>query len=84
MGFLTEREKTIIELLSKGKNVTDIAKELDVSITSVSRSISRIRMKCLEIEDDIRYLTEIGFIQIKNNKLTFLARDPKALGQTAK
>ena len=79
MGFLTEREREILVMLSEGKKVSEIAKILGVSLASVSRSITRIRMKCMEIEDDIEFLQGIGFVVIRNNRLTFIGRDPKIL-----
>lgn len=84
MGSLTEREKDILRLLSNGNSVAQIAEKLDVSLASVSRSISRIRLKCLELEDDIATLNEVGFLKIENNKIKFISRDPKSLIKVAK
>lgn len=79
MGFLTERERYILKALSNRKTVSEIAKEIKVSLASISRSISRIRLKCMELEDDINILKEIGFLKIERNELKFISRDPKAL-----
>ena len=79
MGFLTEREKTILLCLSQGMSVTDISKKLGITLSSTSRSISRIRGKCLELEDDMNFLKEIGMLKIERDGFRFISRDPKAL-----
>ena len=79
MGFLTEREKTILLYLSRGMSVTDISKKLGITLSSTSRSISRIRGKCMELEDDMNFLKEIGMLQIRSEGFHFISRDPKAL-----
>jgi len=81
MGVLTEREREILRNLKKGKSVTQIAEDFHVSITSVSRSISRIRLKCIELEDDISILREVGFLMIEKGEIRFISRDPKILGK---
>jgi DNA-binding NarL/FixJ family response regulator len=79
MGIITERERAILESLKEGMKVMDIAKEFGVATTSISRSISNIRHKCLELEDDIEFLLEIGFLRIRDGGLEFISRDPKDL-----
>ena len=81
MGSLTEREKRILRKLKEGKSVSEIAKNFEVSLASISRSISRIRFKCMEVEDDVRVLREVGFLEIKDGELKFISRDPKALAR---
>ena len=81
MGSLTEREKAILRKLKESKSVSEISKDFEVSIASVSRSISRIRLKCMEIEDDVRILREVGFLEIVDGELKFISRDPKALAR---
>ena len=78
---LTEREKRILRKLKDAKTVSVIAKDFKVSLASVSRSISRIKLKCMEIEDDVKILKEVGFLEIKDGELKFISRDPKALAQ---
>jgi len=84
MGFLTEREKTILLYLSQGMSVTDISKKLGITLSSTSRSISRIRGKCLELEDDMNFLKEIGMLKIERDGFHFISRDPKALKNKGK
>ena len=79
MGFLTEREKTILLYLSQGMSVTDISKKLGITLSSTSRSISRIRGKCMELEDDMNFLKEIGMLEVNMGNFRFISRDPKAL-----
>jgi len=81
MTKLTEREHQIMELLKDGKQVQVIAKELKVPRSSISRSIKEIRLKLFELKDEIDFLQEIGFIEIKKNEIHFLSRDmdPKIL-----
>ncbi len=79
MGFLTEREKTILLHLSQGMSVTDISKKLGITLSSTSRSISSIRGKCLELEDDMNFLKEVGMLEMDRNGFRFISRDPKAL-----
>ena len=84
MGFLTERERKILVYLSEGKSVTEISKELGITLSSTSRSISKIRSKCLELEDDVNFLKEIGFLEIGKDGLRFISRDPKDLKKLSK
>ncbi len=79
MGFLTEREREILIYLAEGNSVTEISKKLGISLSSTSRSISRIRGKCLEMEDDINFLKEIGFLKVDGDAFKFISRDPKDL-----
>lgn len=84
MGFLTERERTILLYLSEGKSVTEISKKLGITLSSTSRSISRIRGKCLELEDDMNFLKNIGFLEIRKDGFRFISRDPKELKRISK
>ena len=86
MGILTERERDIMQMLKEGKAVNKIGKHFKVSDTSISRSISNIRTKILDIEDDINFLVDIGFLEFKNGKLECISRsrDPKALSEMKK
>ncbi|MBU4502953.1 MAG: hypothetical protein KKA79_10240 [Nanoarchaeota archaeon] len=70
-----------MNLLKTGKSVREISKHFGVSITSISRSISNIRTKALDLEDDIEFLMDIGFLRIRKDKFEFITRDkdPKAL-----
>ena len=83
MGKLTERERQIMQMLKDGKSVKDIGKHFKVSETSISRSISNIRMKVLDWEDDFKFLVNVGFLKIEKNELKFISRerDPKALSR---
>ena len=86
MGILTERERDIMQMLKDGKAVNEIGKHFKVSDTSISRSISNIRTKILDIEDDVDFLVDIGFLEFKNGKLECISRsrDPKALSEMKK
>lgn len=75
MGFLTSQEKKILKLLKKGCSTKDIGKELRISPTSVSRSIKNIRIKAMDFEDDIDFMLNIGYLQIKGNKIQYLSKD---------
>jgi len=79
MGFITGRERQILKLLRRGKKVMEIAEELGVKMSSISRSISNVRHKCMEIEDDVDFLQEVGFLNIKDGYIEFISRDPKDL-----
>lgn len=83
MGFLTERERQIMRFLKQGKSVSQIGEHFGVSDTSVSRSISNIRTKALDLEDDIDFMVEVGFVKIEKRRLEFVSRDkdPKALAK---
>jgi len=83
MGILTEREKEILRRLREGKGVNDISKILKTPVTSISRSITSIRRKSQDIEQDIEFLQEIGFLSIEKGHLKFISpdRDPKSLGK---
>lgn len=84
MGILTEREKEIMTLLKKGESVKEIGKTLEIPMTSVSRSITSIRRKARDIEEDIEFFQDIGYLNIRDGILAFTTpdRDPKALGRT--
>jgi len=86
MGILTEREKEIMSLLKQGKSVKDIGKVLEIPVTSVSRSITSIRRKAQDMEEDIAFLKNIGYLDIKSGEIIFITpdRDPKALGRAKK
>lgn len=62
-------------------SVREIGGHFKISETSVSRSISNIRTKALDLEDDVKFMVNIGFLKIKNNRLEFISRDkdPKML-----
>ncbi len=79
MGFITGRERKILRLLKRGKKVMEIAEELGVEMSSVSRSITNTRHKCMEIEDDVDFLHEVGFLNIREGYIEFISRDPKDL-----
>ena len=81
MTILTEREHQIMEMLNSGKQIQEIAKELNAPRSSISRSIKEIRLKLFELKNEIEFLQEIGFLQINKNNIQFLSRDmdPKAL-----
>lgn len=79
MGFITGRERQILKLLRRGKKVMEIAEELGVEMSSVSRSITNTRHKCMEIEDDVDFLQEVGFLNIRDGYIEFISRDPKDL-----
>ena len=83
MAYLTEREREIMELLKKRKSVQNIGTYYKVSDSSVSRSITNIQRKVKDIEEDIEFLIDIGFMQIRGSKVDFISRsrDPKALGR---
>lgn len=83
MGFLTEREREIMQMLKQGKTVNEIGKHFSVSNTSISRSISNIRTKVIDLEDDIKFLINIGFFKIENDKFECISRDrdPKTLAK---
>ena len=86
MSFLTEREKTIMQMLKDGASVRDIGKHFKVSDASIAKSINSIRAKTLDLEEDFEFLTEIGFMKITDGKLEFLSkgRDPKDLAKVGK
>lgn len=79
MGFLTRRERQILRLLRKGKKVMEVAEELGVDTSSISRSIKNVRHKCMEIEDDVDFLQDVGFLNIRDGYIEFISRDPKDL-----
>jgi len=83
MGFITGRERQILRLLKRGKKVMEIADELGVKMSSISRSISNVRHKCFELEDDLDFLREVGFLDIVDGDIEFISRDPKDLGRRA-
>jgi len=84
MGNLTEREKEILRRLKDGKSVNEIGRGLGTPVTSISRSITSIRRKAGDIEEDIAFLQEIGYFSFERGKLKFASpdRDPKALGRS--
>ena len=86
MGFLTERERRILEWLREGVSVKGIGRKLRVSDTSVSRSISNIKVKASNLAEDFEFLKTIGFLRARRNRLEFLTRDrdPKALAELAR
>lgn len=83
MAYLTEREKEIVILLKQGMSVNDIGKKLNTPTTSISRSITSIRRKAQDIQEDVSFLKDIGFLKIEGGEISFISpnRDPKALGK---
>ena len=83
MGILTPREKEILRHLRQGKSVKEIGKLVGTPITSISRSITSIRRKAQDIEEDVQFFCEIGYASIEKGRLKFLTpnRDPKALSK---
>ncbi len=79
MAIFTERDREIIRLLRAGNNVSGVADKLGVSVSSVSKSISKIKLKTYEIQDGLEFLLNNGFVKIEENKLSFIHRDPKDL-----
>ncbi|MBU4143319.1 MAG: hypothetical protein KKH79_00065 [Candidatus Thermoplasmatota archaeon] len=72
-----------MRMLKAGKRVKDIGKHFKVSDASVSKSISNAKNKIVNLEDDIEFLIDIGFMTILNNEIEFISesRDPKALAR---
>ncbi len=83
MGILTERERQVIRMLKDGVSVGEIGKKFNVSETSVSRSITNVKRKILDMEDDFSFLVEVGFFSFRNNQIVCISesRDPKALAR---
>lgn len=79
MGYLTQREKEILGFLKEGKKVMEIASHFGVETSSISRSISNVRHKVMEIEDDLVFLREVGFLEVEGDEIRFISRDPKDL-----
>jgi len=75
-----------MKMLKAGKRVKDIGKHYKVSDASVSKSISNAKNKIVDLEDDIEFLIDIGFMTVMNNELKFISRDrdPKALAREDK
>lgn len=83
MGVLTHRERQILTLLREGSRVRDIARRFRISPTSVSRSISNIRRKARDVEEEVRFLCWVGYLCIKNGSLVNTTRDgdPKSIAR---
>ena len=83
MTYLTEREKEVISMLKQGMSVNEIGKKLETPTTSISRSITSIRRKAQDIQEDVAFLKEVGFLKIEDGEISFISpnRDPKALGK---
>lgn len=83
MTYLTEREKEVVSMLKQGMSVNDIAAKLKIKTTSISRSITSIRRKAQDIQEDVAFLKEVGFLKIKGGELSCISpnRDPKALNK---
>lgn len=83
IDILTGQEKEILRHLREGKSVMEIGKLLEVPVTSVSRYITSIRRKARDIEEDIAFLREIGYLSFDKGEMKFISgdRDPKALGR---
>lgn len=71
-----------MEMLKEGKSIPVIAKALSVPRTSISRSITSIRLKAYELEKEIEFLRDMGFIKIEKDKVRFIqGMNPKKLGE---
>ncbi len=72
-----------MRMLKDGKTSKEIAKSLDVPVTSVSRSITSIKRKAQDIDEDVRFMNSVGFLTLSNKGLIFVSpdRDPKALAR---
>jgi DNA-binding NarL/FixJ family response regulator len=83
MGILTAREKEILKYLRQGKTVKEVGKLVGTPVTSISRSITSVRRKAQDIEEDIQFFCEIGYASMDKGRLKFLTpdRDPKALSK---
>lgn len=83
MATFTEREQDIMELLKNGKSIVEIAHHYEVHRNSISRSLTNISKKIKDMEDDLEFLVNIGFVKIGEGKLEFISRsrDPKALAR---
>lgn len=86
MAYITEREKVIVMLSKEGMSVRDIGTKLDTPMTTISRSITSIRRKAQDIQEDVAFFKEMGFLQIEDGELSFLSpnRDPKVLSKKGK
>jgi len=83
MGILTSREREILRYLRQGKSVKEIGRLVGTPITSISRSVTGIRRKAQDIEEDVQFFCEIGYASIEKGRLRFLTqdRDPKAISK---
>ena len=83
MAILTEREKEILRHLRAGETVMQVARSLQVPVTSVSRSITSIKRKAKDMEEDIAFLQQIGYLTLSKGHIAFITpdRDPKALSE---
>lgn len=83
LGILTEREKEILRRLREGESVMEIARRLQTPVTSISRSITGIKRKAKDMEEDVAFLQEIGYLSLSKGYVSFTApdRDPKALSK---
>lgn len=82
-GILTEREKEILRHLRQGKSVMEVGELLEVRVTSISRLVTSIKRKARDIEEDIAFMREIGYLSFDKGEMKFISgdRDPKALGR---
>ena len=69
-------------MLKNGMSAKEIAGKLHIPVTSVSRSITSIKHKAQDIEEDIMFMKEIGFLSLVG-QIKFITpdRDPKALSK---
>ncbi len=83
MTYLTEREKDVISMLKQNMSVNEIGKKLNTPTTSISRSITSIKRKAQDIQEDVAFLRDVGFLKIEAGELSFISpnRDPKALSK---
>jgi hypothetical protein len=66
---------------SRGKERIIIGRLLEVPVTSVSRSITSMKRKARDVEEDIAFMVEIKHVSIDKGRIRFLTsdRDPKAI-----
>ena len=83
MTYLTEREKDVISMLKQNMSVNEIGKKLKTPTTSISRSITSIKRKAQDIQEDVAFLRDVGFLKIEAGELSFISpnRDPKVLSK---
>lgn len=83
MAILTEREREILRHLRQGESVMEIARKLQTPVTSISRSITSTKRKARDMEEDILFLQEIGYLSLSKGHVVFFTpdRDPKMLSR---
>jgi hypothetical protein len=65
-------------------NIITKGKKLGTPTTSISRSITSIWGKAQDIQEDVAFLKEVGFLGIEGGMLSFISpnRDPNSLSRT--